>query len=87
MTDISHEDRQAAIRYAAQDYDPSYPMKRLHDADRLALAFIKLHCITETRCSKCGKTTEENKSKYCGDGSDKNNNHNWQRSVIGQKEI
>jgi hypothetical protein len=32
-------------------------------------------------CSKCGVTVGENKSKYCGDGSDKDNPHKWTRAT------
>jgi hypothetical protein len=28
-------------------------------------------------CSKCGVTVAENRRKYCGDGSDKDNEHRW----------
>lgn len=28
-------------------------------------------------CKKCGKTSLDNTSKYCGDGSDKDNDHSW----------
>lgn len=32
---------------------------------------------TELRCTKCGKTAAENRSKYCGDGRNKDNEHDW----------
>lgn len=32
-------------------------------------------------CTKCGKTVGENQSKYCGDGSDKDNPHNWSNPI------
>lgn len=28
-------------------------------------------------CSKCGVTVSVNRQKYCGDGSDKDNEHRW----------
>jgi len=30
-------------------------------------------------CRKCGVTVANNKQKYCGDGSDKDNPHQWQQ--------
>lgn len=36
-------------------------------------------CETDyTFCSKCKKTKEESKQKYCGDGNDKDNEHWWE---------
>lgn len=35
--------------------------------------------INSQVCSKCGVTVGDNKSKYCGDGSDKDNPHRWTR--------
>jgi len=32
-------------------------------------------------CIKCGKTVGENYSKYCGDGSDKDNPHVWSNPI------
>jgi hypothetical protein len=32
-------------------------------------------------CIKCGKTVGENQSKYCGDGSDKDNGHVWSNPI------
>lgn len=32
-------------------------------------------------CIKCGKTVGENRSKYCGDGSDKDNGHSWSNPI------
>lgn len=37
--------------------------------------------IASQVCSKCGVTVAANKSKYCGDGSDKDNPHRWVRPV------
>ncbi len=34
-------------------------------------------------CSKCGITVENRKTKYCGDGSDKDNEHRWVTPLIG----
>jgi uncharacterized protein (TIGR02996 family) len=47
--------------------------------------FIKIQCelaakFPGVRCTKCGRTSTENKSKYCGDGSDKDNEHRWKRT-------
>ena|SRR6516162_9249342 len=38
------------------------------------------HWIEEVmpKCTKCGKTTKDNQQKYCGDGSNKDNEHDWQ---------
>lgn len=32
-------------------------------------------------CEKCGVICGENKQKYCGDGSDKDNSHMWKPPV------
>jgi ribosomal protein L37E len=51
-------------------------------ADKLdeANSFQKLEQI----CSKCGKSNYVNKSKYCGDGSDKDNAHRWVKKVFSK---
>lgn len=33
--------------------------------------------INSQFCSKCGITVGNRKTKYCGDGSDKDNEHRW----------
>lgn len=40
------------------------------------LAYLQFR-IDSQKCSKCGVTVGENKSKYCGDGTDKDNPHRW----------
>lgn len=69
-------------RFTERDYKPSEQWQMNTDAHDIALEYIKLHVPTVTKCVKCGKSTEENKSKYCGDGSDKDNVHSWKRFVI-----
>ena len=42
--------------------------------------FIKVYRdyrIATQYCSKCGVTVADKKSKYCGDGTDKDNGHRW----------
>ena len=41
------------------------------------IAAYRKYRIDSQKCSKCGVTVAENKSKYCGDGSDKDNAHRW----------
>ena len=35
----------------------------------------------QTRCKRCGKTVAENRQKYCGDGSDKDYGHIWEKDI------
>jgi len=51
---------------------------------------LSLLRINAQVCIKCGKTVGENQSKYCGDGSDKDNSHVWSnpmetKAVIARK--
>jgi hypothetical protein len=32
---------------------------------------------SEKICKKCGVSNRASRAKYCGDGSDKDNEHNW----------
>jgi len=42
------------------------------------VAAVRSFRIGSQVCKKCGVTVANNKSKYCGDGSDKDNPHRWE---------
>jgi hypothetical protein len=46
--------------------------------ERQTLSDARRLRIESQRCKKCGVTVAENKQKYCGDGSDKDNPHRWE---------
>ena len=41
------------------------------------IAVYRTFRVNSQICQKCGVTVGENKAKYCGDGSDKDNAHRW----------
>lgn len=45
-------------------------------SDKFTAAYVQYRIDSQV-CAKCGVTVGENKQKYCGDGSDKDNSHNW----------
>ena len=49
--------------------------------DRFTSEELSMLRINAQVCIKCGKTVGENKSKYCGDGSDKDNPHLWANPI------
>lgn len=47
--------------------------------DSMEVEFVPV-AVEKTVCPKCGRSTSDvPRSKYCGDGSDKDNEHDWQR--------
>lgn len=48
---------------------------------------LSMLCVNSQVCSKCGVTVGENKNKYCGNGSDKDNPHRWSSPMTKEARI
>lgn len=72
---------EALRRFVENDYKHIESWQRSADSHDIALEYVRLHVPTVTKCMQCGKTVEENKNKYCGNGCDKDNPHRWKRFI------
>lgn len=71
---LDHDEARALHRIVRAMHDGECPKCHTLSDSRRMLQYD----TPQVRCSKCGKTSKENKQKYCGDGSDKDNGHRWE---------
>jgi len=72
---LDHDEARALHRVVRAMHDGECPKcHTLHDARDMLQ-----YDTPQIRCTKCGKTSAENKQKYCGKGDNKDNEHRWER--------
>lgn len=73
--DVDHFERVRSLhRVVRAMHDGECPKcHTLHDSRKM-LQYDR----PQVYCTQCGKTSRENRQKYCGDGSDKDYGHRWE---------